>query len=955
MTKQNETPESQIIEQLKARIEFFEGIVDGSSPKGNSGVSIFSQESIKQGLILLDGSGAIVGMDQTLAVMHGYQPDELIGRQIAELYSVDQLESQAELFDGALNKIDQPRKELWHVRKDGTGFLTFDQFTPFNDGNQQAVKVAVIVTDITIIKASDETLRILNANLMALIENTDDYILFSDREGKPVFFNSNYAKMMKMALGIEMKPGLKPHELLDDEESRREWDEMHRRVLSGEKFSSEYSHKMPNGDVFHFEHFFNPVYKDGAIIGFSEFTRNITERKNAVQQLQKSHDQLELAVEVRTAELKAAYDKLREEERKLAQSKERLDAIISYTPDVSIQSYDADGRVLFWNDASEKIFGYSREEALGKTIDELIFSEEESQVFLEILENLQENGEPFGPYEWSFRKRNGEIGYLYSTTFPITTNDRQDEFICIDVDITERKKIEQALKESEGMFRQLSEQSLMGMGIIQDGLVAYANNKLAEITGYSVQEMLAWQQNEFIEIVHQDYRRLVAEQAKKKQSADPDVITSYDYCITSKSGQEKWIENFSRTVEYRNRPADFVTMMDITERKQAEKDLSRAYLELKDLDEMKDNFIANVSHELRTPLVSIRGYTELLLGRSASATQQRNWLSTIYDSTLRLEETIASLLNISRIQSGKMKYEIGLCSIEKMLSRGIKTLEPKLKRQQLELKLQVEHGLPQVNGDETKIISVILNLLDNAIKFSSPGKTITVKAEREGDTGVKVSIIDRGIGIGEQHISQIFNRFYQVDSSTTRLYGGSGVGLSLVKEIIEAQNGTVGVESEPGKGSVFHFVLPGADTERQPGVKVEGIRPKPTITVEQKPAAAILAIDDDPLMQGLLAELCKFENCRLHYAANARDGLRILNERQDINLVLLDIGLPSVSGIEVCRQIKSDERLKHNRVFMLSAFTSEEDQERARNAGAEGFIKKPFSLDEISALLADCK
>jgi two-component system phosphate regulon sensor histidine kinase PhoR len=230
--------------------------------------------------------------------------------------------------------------------------------------------------------------------------------------------------------------------------------------------------------------------------------------------------------------------------------------------------------------------------------------------------------------------------------------------------------------------------------------------------------------------------------------------------------------------------------------------------ELKRLEEIRKDFVANVSHELRTPISSIKGYAETLLdGKVDNENTVKEFLSIIYQDSNRLANLIDDLLDLSKIESGKMKLEFEPLEILPIINRCVNVLGKSAKDKSLSVKLDIPANLLKVLGDHKRLSQVFLNLLDNAIKYTPEGGSITVSAASKENI-VQVDISDTGIGIAEKDLPRIFERFYRVDKARSRELGGTGLGLSIVKHIIQAHNGQVWVQSTLGQGSTFSFTIP---------------------------------------------------------------------------------------------------------------------------------------------------
>ncbi|SES92356.1 His Kinase A (phospho-acceptor) domain-containing protein [Methanococcoides vulcani] len=250
-------------------------------------------------------------------------------------------------------------------------------------------------------------------------------------------------------------------------------------------------------------------------------------------------------------------------------------------------------------------------------------------------------------------------------------------------------------------------------------------------------------------------------------------------------------------------------MADIVERKRAEEMLQKANEDLKSLDKMKDEFISNVSHELKTPLVSITGYSELVDDRSLGEIndEQKKALDTVLRNSERLRHLVDSLLFISKVQAGAIEYAFEKVQIAEIINDAIQDMFLEIKKKHLSLERNVPGDLPLINGDKGKLTNILTSILDNAIKFTPSGGLITVSAIEE-DENVHIIVSDTGIGIKKELMPNLFQRFYQVDASIRRRYGGTGLGLYICKNIVEGHKGNIWIESEEGKGTTVHVTLP---------------------------------------------------------------------------------------------------------------------------------------------------
>lgn len=289
-----------------------------------------------------------------------------------------------------------------------------------------------------------------------------------------------------------------------------------------------------------------------------------------------------------------------------------------------------------------------------------------------------------------------------------------------------------------------------------------------------------------------------------EKSIDENSIQSVEYQLQMPSGK-CWFE--ARIISS-NPDEVYALIRDITERKHAETELKKSYEELKELDRLKSEFTALISHEIRTPLTSIKGYVDLVLDETMGELNenQKMCLHTVSDNVSRLARLISDVLDISKIERGEFRLNRGPINLKNTLEKVLKELIPIATKKRINLKLDVNDLA--TNADKDRMAQVFTNLIENAIKFSPENTEVIISGKEELNEKIHITIQDQGIGIANDEFDKIFDRFYQIDASNKRKIGGTGLGLAVCKNIIHAHDGKIWVESEIGKGSTFHVVLP---------------------------------------------------------------------------------------------------------------------------------------------------
>jgi signal transduction histidine kinase len=321
--------------------------------------------------------------------------------------------------------------------------------------------------------------------------------------------------------------------------------------------------------------------------------------------------------------------------------------------------------------------------------------------------------------------------------------------------------------------------------------------------------------------------------------------------------------------------------------------LGDANEDLKELDRMKSDLLANVSHELRTPLTAIKGYTDYMLERKLGpvSDKQEKGLVVMQRNLDRLSRSISALLDFSRMDVGRLPLNIQPFALAPLLDQVLTTFRSELERKRLTFTAELDADMPPVIADREMLSAVLENLVVNAIKFTPEGGRITVSARRDPGAprpSAEIRVADTGIGIPADQVEKVFIRFHQVDTSTTRRFGGVGLGLAIVKSILEAHGSTIAVDSEPGRGSVFRFSLPvlekqdlaGRDERREDGE-----------------TALVLVLDGEPATADLIRDTLKTEGFRAVVAPDGRQALEAVG-RERPGLVILDVGRPDPGGLE---------------------------------------------------------
>jgi signal transduction histidine kinase/ActR/RegA family two-component response regulator len=382
---------------------------------------------------------------------------------------------------------------------------------------------------------------------------------------------------------------------------------------------------------------------------------------------------------------------------------------------------------------------------------------------------------------------------------------------------------------------------------------------------------------------------------------------------------------------------------------EANEQLLSANRQLVEANRAKSEFLANVSHELRTPLNAIIGFSDLLREPSFGelSDEQSEFIQDIHSSGEHLLRLINDILDLSKIEAGKMEVHNEIFDVPRRVQEAVAMLRPQAVAKQLSLTADCTPGVGSCELDPGMFQQVLVNLLSNAVKFTPEGGSVGVVASRRGDDLI-VSVEDTGIGIDPDHIDDVFDEFYQVDGSYSRSYGGTGLGLALVRTMVQMQGGRIGVESTVGVGTRFTCVYP--DTLREVPARVdERPSPSPTEHASRKAGSGeqrILVVEDNPVNLKLARNVLRSRGYSVVEADSGEAALDYLR-REAVDLILMDIQLPGMDGLEVTRRIKQTPATADLPIIALTAHAGEADQQRALDAGCDGYITKPIRLAQF--------
>jgi len=641
-------------------------------------------------------------------------------------------------------------------------------------------------------------------------------------------------------------------------------------------------------------------------------------------------------------------------ENELRHSKQMIQLILDNVP-----------QRIFWKDLNSNYLGCNKnfandaglsnpDEILSANDYDMPWKAAEADYYRLIDNEVMKNDNPIYHLIEPQTHLDGTIAWLETNKVPL--HDEMGDVVGIlgtYEDITERKKAEEALRESEQRFRSLVDNMIEATLIIDwNGFIIFANKSAAKLVGLEEPEQGIGKK--VFDFLHPDDNLRVLEAIiNVKDSSEPFMD---EYRIKTINGDDRWVESLGTRIIFSNKNSILVTLRDATERKFAEIELREAKDKAEEMNKIKSNFLANMSHELRTPLVGILGFSELLRERLKEGPTSE-MADRILTSANRLMDTLNLVLDLSRIEAKKVDFNFKPNRIPELVESQIQLFEAVAERKNLFLHLEFSDPNLFANIDEQVFRQIINNLVNNALKYTyTGGVNVNVDLVTEDSNKfVRVSVKDSGIGIPQESLGLIFQEFRQVSEGFNRHFEGTGLGLTITKNFVEMMNGEITVKSTVGFGSTFSVRFPLIEVFDQ--VENEnhhvGDNNSPignTFVAGKKPN--LLIVDNDDSSRDIIKLFLK-DLCEMDIADSGEKAYRIVNDKK-FDVILMDINLgKGMSGVETTKEIKKIESYKNVPIVAITGFAMRGDKEEFIQAGCTHYLSKPFSRSKLIKLLSE--
>jgi PAS domain S-box-containing protein len=610
---------------------------------------------------------------------------------------------------------------------------------------------------------------------------------------------------------------------------------------------------------------------------------------------------------------------------------------------------DRDEVITYANDHFCQISGYARDELIGRTHD-LLNSGHHPAAFYAAIRDATHAGQVWHG-EICNRKQSGELYWVDATIVPLLGDDgRPHQYISIRTDVTDRKRFEEQLAAQRAFFERISE--TLGEGLCvedEQGRCTYMNTEAERLLGWPRAEFLGRNVHETIhrradDAADESHACAICQELHLQGEArlDDQVLLRHD-------GTSLPVALVSKRLFAADGSADgmVVAFQDITARQVAATAILQAKEAAEQANRVKSDFLANMSHEIRTPMNGIIGMTELTLDTDLTA-EQREYLSLVKTSAASLLQVLNDILDFSKIEAGKLEVEQIEFSLEQLMRETVKSLALRAHEKGLELLLHVASDVPdRLVSDPGRLRQVLVNLIGNAIKFTERGEVevsvVRLDAEPDGSRPIRFCVRDTGIGIAPEKQITVFESFSQADTSTTRHYGGTGLGLTISTQLVELMGGHIGVESEPGVGSSFHFTLNLA-TATQWALSAY----RSTGRVEGLP---VLVTDDNATNRRLLEQVLRSWKMVPTIVAGAEQALaefeRATAAGNPYAVALVDLQMPGMDGFELVEKMNLRHDAHAPTVMMLTSEGQRGHGARCRQLGVASYLVKPVSQSEL--------
>jgi PAS domain S-box-containing protein len=895
------------------------------------------ESSDDDAILSKDLNGIIQSCNAAGERLFGYTRAELIGKPVRILIPAERQGEEDDILAriGRGERVDH--FETIRLTKDQRRINVSLTVSPVRDAAGRIIGASKIARDIT----DQKRARAAEAYLAAIVESSDDAIISKNLDGIIQSCNARAEQLFGYTgselVGHSIRMVIPP-------ERQAEEDEILARIGRGERIDHfETVRLRKDGRPIDISLSVSPIRgSDGRIIGVAKIAHDITERKRLARELEAQREWFRVTLG------------------------SIGDAVIASDPD---------GRVTYMNEPAETVTGWLASKAIGQPLAEVfrIINEKTRKPVENPADLVLRTGHVVGLANHTVLiDRNGRERPIADSAAPIRAAEGGIlGVVLVFRDVTEQRRAEDAIAEQREWFETTLES--IGDAVIAtdvQGHVVFMNPVAEHLTGWRLAEARGRSCAAVFNIINENSRRAVESPVMRVLAEGTVVGLANHTVLIAADGTERPIDDSGAPIRSRDGRVVGVVLVfrDVSERRRGELERRDAALERERLLEaeraargdaerasrVKDEFVAMVSHELRTPLNAILGWTQLMVVPAASADVIARGLDVISRNTRLQAQLISDLLDISRIVTGKLRLDIEEVDLASVLGDAIDTVQQDADEKRIVINRDLNTNVGTIAGDAARVQQIVWNLLSNAIKFTPESGQISVRLRKAG-LDAKITITDTGVGIHPDFLPHIFDRFRQADQSITRRFGGLGLGLSIVKHLVELHGGSIVAESAgTGRGTVFTIILPSSA-----GAPAALPSPSGAITRDAgQPRDSlndfrILVVEDEPDTCEFLDRFLRSYGADVIVARSAEEALSRLSG-ENVDIVVSDIGLPDVDGYDLMRRIRQRPANAGGATpaVALTAYARTEDRMRALRAGYQAHLAKPIEPAELVATIA---
>ncbi len=869
------------------------------------------------GIMAFDRECRFTAWNRAMECISGLRREDVLGKRAFDVFSFMEETGEFRYFLEALaGKSIVGENRPFAVPQTGRAGFFEGYYSPLKNDLSEIVGGVGVIRDITERKRVEEDAREAHQRLTFHVENTPLAVVEWDNE----------FRVSRWAPSAERLFGWKQNEVIgkrvadwdfvfpDDLEAVFEVGYRQRQTKERHGVSRNRNYTK-NGDVLYCEWYNSTLYdENGHLVSILSLVLDVTSPKRVEHALRESEEQYRLLFESNPHAM-WVYD---------------------------LETF----RFLAVNDFAVDHYGYSREEFLSMTIRD-IRPPEDLDKLNTYLSSPQAGLDRAG--EWRHRKKDGSIINVEITSHRLDFGGRPAEFVLAN-DITERKRAEIALRESEDRYRDLVENSheLMCTHDL-NGRVISVNPWAAHVLGYPQRELIGMNIRENLmpefRAEFDDYLEIIkangfARGIMRVQTANGDTrLWEYYNTLRTEGVETPIVRGMAH---------------DVTERRQALAREKEARLEAEAANRIKDEFLSTLSHELRTPLTAIIGWSKLLIQGDVDREKQPVALETIVRNAQAQGQLINDLLEVSRIITGKLHLNFSPCHVQPVVEAAIESIRPTAEAKGIKLKALFEPRVGLVSGDADRLQQVVWNLLSNAVKFTRSSGLVEVRFQRN-NSHVEIVVADSGEGIKPDFLPHVFERFRQADGSTTRAHGGLGLGLAIVRHLVDLHGGSVRAESAgEGKGATFTVKLPllmadeqaVGDVQPKTVAGLESLRVDPSSLLR---AWRILVVDDEEDARELISTMLQSCGAIVKTAASTGEALELITKWKP-RVLIADIGMQGEDGYALIRKLRALSESEGGTIpaVALTAYARIEDRQRALSSGFQLHLAKPVDRNQLA-------